>query len=152
MSQLDLLRKSWDPFRDLTLSTRGFEKLIEDIYSPRFRKESERMTLSPNVEVEENKSAYLMKFDLPGVSKEQIKIDLHDNTLTVSGERREEKKEEDKEQKTHISEVFYGSFSRSFSFPEAVDAERAEAKFENGVLNLSIPKKESSPKRQIAIR
>ena len=152
MSQLDIFRKSWDPFRELTLTNRGFDKLFEDLYSSKWRRENSSQILSPSVDVHETKSSYELRFDLPGVPKDQIKVDLHENTLTVSGERREERKEEDQEQRSHISEVFYGAFSRSFSFPETVDADRAQAQFENGVLKLSIPKKESTPKRQIAIQ
>jgi HSP20 family protein len=69
-----------------------------------------------------------MRFDLPGVSKDQIKIDLHENTLTVSGERKTERKEGDAESKKHVSEVYYGSFMRSFTFPQTVDPERVEAR------------------------
>jgi len=146
MSQLDLWRKNWDPFKELGL----FPRWMDELHSPQLRQRMDKVVMSPSVEVNETKMAYLLRFDLPGVSKDQIKIDLHDNVLTVSGERKEERKEDDK--KTHVSEVYYGSFSRSFNFPEGVDAERAEAKFENGVLNLTIPKKETSGKRQISIR
>ncbi|MCX7978104.1 MAG: Hsp20/alpha crystallin family protein [Bdellovibrionaceae bacterium] len=146
MANLDLWRR-WDPFRDF----RSFDRLLEDFYSPRW-KELEKVVMSPSVDLTENKNAYMMKFDLPGVSKDQIKIDLHDNVLTVSGERREEKETDDKDTRCHLREVSYGSFSRSFRFPEAVDAEKAEAKFEDGVLRLTIPKKEGAGKRQITIR
>lgn len=147
MSQLDLWKRNWDPF-----SPRSLDKIFEDFYTPRWSKQNEKAAMSPSVEVNETKNMYTMKFDLPGVPKDQIKIDLHDNMLTVSGERREEKKEEDKDKKTFLSEVSYGSFMRSFTFPEGVDAERTEAKFENGVLSLSIPKKEGNSKRQITIK
>lgn len=147
MSQLDLWKKNLDPF-----SPKSLERLLEDFSPPRWRKEFERVAMTPSVEVHENKSYYTMKFDLPGVPKENIKIDLHDNVLTVSGERKEEKKEEDKEKRTYLSEVQYGAFTRSFTFPEGIDAERSEAKFENGVLSLNIPKKETSSRRQITIK
>ena len=147
MSQLDLWKRNWDPF-----TPRALEKMFEDFYTPRWGKQMEKMAMSPTVDVHENKNMYTMKFDLPGVPKDQIKIDLHDNVLTVSGERKEEKKEEDKDKKTYLSEVNYGSFMRSFTFPEGVDAEKSEAKFENGVLTLNIPKKEGAGRRQIAIK
>lgn len=147
MSQLDLWKRSWDPF-----SPRSLDKFFEDFYTPRMSQQLEKMNMSPSVDVSETKNMYNMKFDLPGVGKDQIKIDLHDNVLTVSGERKEEKKEEDKDKKTYLSEVAYGSFMRSFTFPEGVDAEKAEAKFENGVLTLNIPKKEGNSKRQISIK
>ncbi len=98
MSQLDLWKRSWDPF-----SPRSLDKFFEDFYTPnmgkQWGKQMEKMAMSPNVEVHESKNMYNMKFDLPGLTKDQIKIDLHDNVLTVSGERKEEKKEDDKDKK-----------------------------------------------------
>ena len=107
---------------------------------------------NPRSEVSETKTHYNFKFDLPGLTKDQIKVELLDNRLTVSGERREEKKEEDKERKTHFSEVFYGSFTRSFDFPTSVDAEKVDAKYDNGVLTLAVPKTMSSSAKQIGIK
>lgn len=104
----------------------------------------------PACQVHEAKNCYELKFDLPGMSKDQIKIDLHDNRLIVSGERKEEKKSDDKS--THISEVSYGSFMRSFQFPTEIDAEKSEAKYENGVLMITVNKKESAAARQITIK
>lgn len=149
MSQLDLWKKSWDPFKEL--APRSMERLFEDFYSPRWRKEMEKAQLSPSVDVSETKTAYSLKFDLPGVPKDQIKVDLHENSLTVSGERREEKSQPEKEGKSHVSEIYYGSFSRSFSFPEAIDIEKSSAKFDNGVLLLNLSKKETSNRRQIPV-
>lgn len=149
MSQLEVWKKQFDPFTEWSPG-RGLDRFFEDFYTSPVRKKSD---FSPKVHVEENKLAYLLKFDMPGLSKDQIKIDLHEKTLTVSGERHEEKKTADKEDsKLHMSEIYFGSFSRSFQFPESVDAEKTEAKFENGVLTLSLPKKEQTQKRQISIK
>lgn len=152
MSQLELWRKSWNPFGAFGLTPRSMDRLLEDIYSPQLRQRMEKEVLSPGAEVHETKNMYSVKFDLPGVSKEQIKIDLHENTLTVSGERIDETKKVNDDKKTHLSEVFYGSFSRSFTFPQSVDAEKVEAKFDKGVLTVEIPKKDTAAQRQITIR
>lgn len=149
MSNLDLWKKNWG---DLSAPSKMFDRFFEDFYTPQLKQKFENFQMSPNVEAHETKDQYSFKFDLPGVTKDQIKIDLHENTLTVSGERKEEKKDEQKDRKTHLSEVYYGSFMRSFTLPEGVNAEKAEAKFENGVLFLTVPKKESSLKRQISIK
>ncbi|MBX7231016.1 MAG: Hsp20/alpha crystallin family protein [Bdellovibrionales bacterium] len=151
MSRLELWQKNWDPFREFGLQPRGVERFFDDLFSNRLQRNDKNM-IQPNVEVHETKNMYLMKFDLPGLNKDQIKVDLHDNTLTVSGERKDKVEGEDKDKKTHFSEVYYGSFLRTFTFPESVDGEKVEAKYENGVLSLSIPKQEASAKRQIAIR
>lgn len=155
MSNLDFWRKSYEPFRDSSLFSRNLDRVFDDWLmpvSPKYRANLEKVAMSPSCDVTENKTTYTMKFDLPGLTKDQIKIDLHENTLSVSGERREEKKEEDKDRKHHVSEVYYGSFSRSFAFPEPIDAERSDARFENGVLTVTIPKKEGSLRRQISVK
>jgi HSP20 family protein len=79
-----------------------------------------------------------------------VRIEIHENQLTVSGERREEKKEEAK--RYHFSEVSYGNFLRTFTLPANIDAERVDAKFENGVLNVTVAKTETARARQVAIK
>lgn len=130
---------------------RAMERLLDDWGYPR-RGELQEGLFSPQCEISESKSFFLVKMDAPGMTKDQLKIDLHDNTLTLSGERREEHKEDDKDRKTHFSEVKYGSFMRIFTLPKPVDAERVEAKYEQGVLSLLIPKSETARTRQITIR
>jgi len=130
---------------------RAVDRLFEDLAGARpGRGEQPAFAFNPSCEVSESKSGYLVRFDLPGLAKEQLKIDLHDGTLTVSGERKEEKKEEDR--RRHLAEVSYGAFSRSFSFPVQVDAERVEAKYENGVLSVTVPKSEATRARQISVK
>ena len=105
---------------------------------------------NPRAAITEDDVAYHVKVDLPGVVKDQVKVDYHDNYLTVSGERKDEKKT-DKE-KEHYSEVFFGSFTRTFYFPQAVDAERIAAKYENGVLTVDLTKTTKSQARQVAVK
>jgi len=134
--------------------TRPLDRFFEDLTLPLQKRaegtESSKYGFHPQCEVSEDKENYLMKFDLPGIPKDQIKIELHENRLTVSGERKEERKDENKKQ--HFSEVFYGSFTRSFTFPSPVDAERVSAEYDNGILNIHIPKTESNKARQINIK
>jgi len=133
---------------------RPLDRFFEEFMSPNFKRkdglETSHGGFHPQCEVSESKEGYHMKFDLPGISKDQIKIELHENQLTVSGERKEERNVEDK--KTHFSEVYYGSFTRSFTFPTQVDAEKVLAEYDNGVLNINIPKSEQSRSRQITIK
>ncbi len=133
-----------------TSPQKTFDRLFEDLAGARLNADLAKYSFNPSCEVAENRASYMVKFDLPGISKDQIKIDLHDGYLTVSGERKEEKKEDDK--KRHFSEVYYGSFSRSFSFPTSVDAEKTEAKYENGVLLITVPKMAANGARQITVR
>ncbi|KHD88441.1 MAG: HspC2 heat shock protein [Bdellovibrio sp. ArHS] len=101
---------------------------------------------SPAVDMEDKNDMYLVTVDLPGMKKDQIKIDLNDNILTISGERKRETKEEGK-----YTERSYGRFMRSFTLPSMVSAEKIEARFEDGVLHINLPKAESSKGRSIKI-
>lgn len=99
----------------------------------------------PTSEIEETETHFLMHVDLPGVPKKDIAISFEDGRLTVSGERKLERKT-----KT-MSERSYGKFVRSFSLPTDVQAEKIEANYENGVLTVAVPKGEAVKPRQIKI-
>lgn len=132
---------------------RQVDRMLEDWAGDRlFRGQAGELPFNPSCDVTESKVGYQLRFDLPGVSKDQIKIDLHENTLTVSGERKTERKEGDAENKKHVSEVYYGSFMRSFTFPQTLDPERVDARFENGVLSVELLKKDSPRSRQISVK
>ena len=97
---------------------------------------------SPTINTREGEFAYHIEFDLPGVKKEDINIQIEDGTLSVSGERK--LKEEIKEENYYKVESSFGSFSRSFSLPEEADIENINAESEDGVLEVVIPKLESA--------
>lgn len=94
----------------------------------------------PKVDIIENEKAYEISVAVPGISKDDFKVDLNDNLLTVSGERKFSK--EKKENNLHVLETQYGNFSRSFSLPEDVDASKIDAKYNNGILEITVPKDE----------
>jgi HSP20 family protein len=93
---------------------------------------------NPRVNVYEDETAYYAEIEIPGVKKEDIKITLHNNVLTVAGEKKPSAAEKDK--KYYRNERHYGSFSRSFSFAEKVNPDSTEAKFEDGVLTVKVEK------------
>jgi HSP20 family protein len=96
----------------------------------------------PQVDIVEGENAYEIHVAVPGMNKEDFKIDLNDNYLTVSGERKFSKKEEHNENKFRFIETRYGSFSRSFSLPENIDSSKINAKYNNGILEITLPKDE----------
>ncbi|MBL7743797.1 MAG: Hsp20/alpha crystallin family protein [Chitinophagaceae bacterium] len=107
----------------------------------------------PAVNITENKNDYLVSLAVPGMKKEDFKIDVDGNMLTISSEKEETKEEKDK--KFTRKEYNYSSFSRSFTLPEEVNKERIEAKYEEGVLKLVLPRKEEARKpsaKQIAVK
>jgi HSP20 family protein len=104
---------------------------------------------TPSCDLEETETHYLMSFDLPGVKKDDIKIDLRDDVLTVSGERKEER--EEKNGQKYQSERFLGTFMRSFQVPAGLKPEQVEAHYADGVLRVAVPKTETAKAQQIKI-
>jgi HSP20 family protein len=99
---------------------------------------------SPSVDVYETDHELIVKCDLPGVKKENINLDIAHNLLTISGEKTKEEKVE--KANYYRYESSYGSFSRSFELPEGLDMEKAKAHFENGVLEIKVPKSAEAEK------
>lgn len=123
-----------------------FEKKLFDKYSNTYY--SDVMSdFSPSVNTREGKYAFHIDADLPGVKKEDIKIDFHDGVLTISGERNH--KEEVKDEDYYKVETSFGKFQRSFTLPSDIDSENITASTNNGVLEVTVPKleKKESTKR-----
>ncbi len=104
---------------------------------------------NPHVDIYENKDHIALEVELPGMNKEDIHLSFENNVLTLSGERQFEKKDE--EQNYHRVERVYGTFTRSFTLPNTVSGEGITAEYRNGVLYLSLPKKEEVKARRIEI-
>lgn len=104
----------------------------------------------PAVDLYEGKEEVVLKAEVPGLSKEELKIDLTDSTLTISGEKKKE--EEIKEEDYTYSERAYGSFSRSLHLPCAVKADKVKATFKDGILEVKLPKTEDAKKRHVTVK
>jgi HSP20 family protein len=126
----DLMR--WNPFAEL-----GTFGAREEAFAPSF-------------EVKETKDSYLFKADLPGVRDEDLELSLTGNRLTVSGKRDEEKRDEG--ERFYAYERSFGAFSRSFTLPEGVDVEHAEAGLASGVLTITLPKKPEVQPKKIEVK
>ncbi|MGE4294096.1 MAG: Hsp20/alpha crystallin family protein [Campylobacterales bacterium] len=107
-------------------------------------------SFSPAVNTRESAEAYFIQIDLPGVDKEAIAVDVKENVLSVSGERKYEK--ETKEEDYYRLESRYGRFERRFSLPENTDADAIEAGYKNGVLTIKLPKTQPKGAKQISIQ
>lgn len=140
-----------NPFRSFSQIQDPIDRVFADLLTSRKANGNalDTLFLSPYCEVSEDNKHYTFKFDLPGVSKDQIKIEIDGNQMTISAERQEEKRSDSK--KKLISELSYGFLTRSFSLPEPVDEKKIDAKFEHGVLTVMVPKSESHKRKQIAI-
>lgn len=105
---------------------------------------------APPVDISETGQEYLIRATLPAVKKDDVEITVEDGMLTLSGERRQ--KEEQKEEKFHKVESLYGSFSRSFTLPDAIDAAAITAESKDGVLTIHVPKTKAEDKKLTTIK
>lgn len=105
---------------------------------------------NPKVDIKENESELVVKAELPGLTKEDISVELKDSVLTLSGEKKIE--ESDATERLHRTEISYGSFSRSFYVPSDIDAESIEANFEDGILQIVLPKAEKEQPTKITVK
>ncbi len=104
---------------------------------------------APSVDVYESDSDILIKVDMPGLNKDEIDVSIHDNVLTVKGEKKMEN--EVKKENYYRAERAYGSFSRSIELPSEVEADKVTAVYKNGVLDLKLGKKEEAKTKRISI-
>lgn len=142
----------FDPWKDFgslqERINRMFDDTIRTLY-PTDGEELEKGTWAPAVDIYETNDSFVVSADLPGLNKDEIQIDLKDNTLTLKGE----KKFEEKVSKDNYIRVerAYGSYVRSFTLPQNVDPEKIKAKYKEGVLEVTIPKKEDARPKQIKV-
>ncbi len=140
----------WEPFRDLVTAQRDFDRLFQAAFSPQ-TSETELSTRSwaPPVDIYETEDAIVLKAELPGVDAKDVEVRVEDNTLYLKGERKFEK--EVKEQNYHRVERSYGSFARSFSLPNSISSDKVKAEFKDGLLTLTMPKREEAKPKTIKI-
>jgi HSP20 family protein len=131
---------------DLRSLQREMDAALQDFFRPGA---SQSETWAPRAEVRESDDAYAFTLDVPGLVREDIAIDFHDGTLTVSGQRAAEAKQEG--ERVVRTERTYGAFYRAFGLPQPVAADGIEAKYEDGVLRVHVPKAEESKPRRIAV-
>lgn len=143
----------WDPMNELTTFENRFNQLIgnrfKTLLPTEFGEELTEGAWNPAVDVVEEENSYVVKVELAGVPKENIDIDIKDRILTLQGEKKKEVKEE-KEDYLRVERSF-GKFLRTFTLPENIDEENIGAKFKDGVLELTLPKKEEEKPKKISI-
>jgi len=140
----------WDPFRGLSTLRDEIDRLFDSPLSA--LSETTQPFLSgwlPAVDFFEDKDNFIVKAELPGMKKEEIEIALHDGVLTLSGERKADEKYESAQ--TCRSERFLGRFQRTLSLPAAVEADKVQATYKDGILTVTLPKAEEAKPKQIEV-
>jgi HSP20 family protein len=141
---------TYDPFRDMRSLQDEINRAFSSSFSRSGDNELTRGAWSPNVDIYENKDQIVLEAELPGLKPENLNISIENNVLTIQGERKFEKKDEG--DNFHRVERSYGSFTRSFTLPPTVAGDSADAVFENGLLRLTLAKREEAKPRRIEIK
>jgi len=126
------------------------ERVFDDFWGRTVPDATTEEAWAPRVDISERDDAVLLTAELPGVAKEDVKVELKDGVLTVSGEKKSE--HTDEKNGFYRAERVYGSFTRSFTVPETLDAEKIEAEYANGVLKLIVPKRPEAAPRLISVK
>ncbi|MDX1410938.1 MAG: Hsp20/alpha crystallin family protein [Nitrospirales bacterium] len=143
----------WDPFRELD----ELQNRISTLFGRApVRKEGDKQEAlrvaewAPLVDITEDEKEYTIKAELPDVKKDEVRISVQNDVLSITGERKYEKEEKNK--KYHRVERAYGSFSRSFTVPDDADADRVSAEFKEGLLQVHLPKSEKVKPKTVEVK
>ncbi|MCM8775727.1 MAG: Hsp20/alpha crystallin family protein [Candidatus Omnitrophica bacterium] len=146
---MDLIRRDrdlWDPFDIVSDLQREMNRIFNRSITSR---EGWTRGFQPSIEVEDENDHFVLRADAPGLKKEDFSISIQGNHLTLKGERKVEK--ENKGKGYYYSERSYGAFARTFEFPAEIQADKAKANYKDGVLEVILPKSESSKPKQINV-
>jgi len=146
----------WNPTRELLNMEREFNKLF-NVFGGRLgasesdsNGEYENAVWMPLTDIKEDKDKYFLMLDLPGVSKEEVKVGYSNGQLSISGERKQEK--ENKDSKFHRVERVFGRYYRSFTLPQKIKEDKIEAEFKDGQLMITVPKAEEAKPKELEIK
>jgi HSP20 family protein len=141
----------WNPFRELEDVSNRLNSLFGKL-PVRAESGADMLAVAdwmPTVDISETDAGYLIKAEIPEVKKEDVKVNIQDGMLTISGERHQEKEEKNK--RYHRLERAYGSFSRSFRMPDDADENTVNAEFKDGMLNVTLPKSKKAETKSVSV-
>ncbi len=143
----------WDPFKELEDMHRQMDRLFGLSLPSHADRQAGLMegAWNPAVDIYDSKDSVLVKADIPGMKKQDLEISVEDQTLYLKGEKKEEKKSEDAKKGYVRSERFYGSFRRAIPLGCAIDQGKVSARYRDGVLEVTLPKKEEAKPTQVKI-
>jgi len=139
----------WDPFRELTSLQNRMSRLFEQQYGNGSEESLAAGAFVPPVDIYEDEHGIQLKLEVPGIEEKDLDVKIENNVLTISGERKFEK--EEKEENFRRVERRYGSFARSFTLPNTVNAEEVTANYSNGVLKIKLGKRAEAKPKQIKV-
>jgi HSP20 family protein len=143
----------WNPWKEIEEMEKRLSTVLGRIPIAGGGEKKEAITVaewSPLVDITEDDKEYVIKAEIPEMKKEDIKVNVHEDVLTISGERKYEKEEKGK--KYHRVERAYGSFVRSFTLPEDADGSKVSAEYKDGLLKVHVPKSEKATPKSIEVK
>jgi len=143
----DKYMSRWEPFRDMLSLRADMDRLFSSLFGG--APEEREGFWAPVVDIEEDNENILVRAEIPGMKKEDIKVSVQGNMLTITGERKQE--DEVKNKTFHRVERSYGRFSRMITLPTDVDSDKVKASYKDGILNITLPKPESIKPRNIDV-
>ena len=139
-----ILPKLWSPFERLSLVDNRIDDLLND-----FSRFHPALMWRPAIDVAENDKRITVRAEIPGFNPKDIHLTIEDHHMILKGEKESEKKKTGK--KDHWAESFHGSFSRTFHLPETIETKRIKAKFKNGILEITLPKRTEAKPKKVAV-
>lgn len=143
----DKYMSRWEPFRDMLSLRADMDRLFSSLFGGAYE-EREGMW-APIVDIEEDNESIMVKAEIPGMKKEDIKVSVQSNMLTITGERKRES--ETKSKTFHRVERSYGKFSRMITLPTDVDSDKVKANYKDGILSITLPKPEAVKPKHIDV-
>jgi HSP20 family protein len=141
----------WNQYQELTSWHRDIDDLFRRFFSGE-REESDQLSVTgwmPAMEVFEREGQYVIRADVPGIDPKEVEVSVLDDALTIKGERK--KSHEVKEKESYYSETAYGRFERRLALPKGIDPEKITARFENGVLEVSVALPQTATGKKVPI-
>jgi HSP20 family protein len=141
--------RTWDPLRELLRMQEDMDRAFASLWRVGNGNQKAARAWVPSIEVFEDKNQFTVEAELPGVSKEDLSLNVSEDTVTLSGERKV--RHEDKEASALLSEMVYGTFERAIPLGQPVKTDAVKAEFKDGILKITLPKAEQTRTREIKI-
>ncbi|HOV91076.1 MAG TPA: Hsp20/alpha crystallin family protein [Syntrophorhabdaceae bacterium] len=139
----------WKPWREMERIRKEMDNIWDTFFDRRPVRGDGVSEWMPSLDVSETKNSYIVKAEVPGIDPKDVEISLSENVLTIKGEKKQEKEEEN--ENYHIIERSYGGFTRSFKLPGQIQGDKVKANYKNGILKITLPKTEEAKKKEIKI-
>jgi HSP20 family protein len=139
----------WRPLGEVNNFKREMDQMFDNFFGSGKDVDEFSSAWHPSVDIKETKDDFVLMAEVPGMSKDDIKINISENTLTIKGEKKEEQKGDD--QNYHRVERRYGAFQRSFTLPTQIHGTKVKAAYKDGILTITMPKKEEVKPKEIPI-